>query len=130
MDHKSEYHSAHQFSSGHREQVLESELCGCFYCLKTFPPSEIDGWVGRGEAGVGQTAQCPYCSIDSVIGSKSGVPLTEEFLNGMKQLWFSSKESDEESMERPMSPEEEAIASEVQEALTKLCARDVDPTDS
>ena len=62
-----------------------------------------------------------------VIGSKSGVPLTEEFLSGMKQLWFSTKDPEDESTARPMSPEYEAIALEVEKALTGKDLRDVEP---
>jgi hypothetical protein len=69
--------------------VLESELFGCFHCLETFPPLKIEEWVDEDENEIGQTALCPYCGIDSVIGSKSVVPLTEEFLGTMNQVWFS-----------------------------------------
>lgn len=89
MFQRTEYHSAHQYSSNHREQIEESELCGCFYCLETFKPSKIEEWVDEDENEFGQTALCPICGVDSVIGDKSGVPLTKEFLGGMNQVWFS-----------------------------------------
>jgi acetone carboxylase gamma subunit len=38
--------------------------------------------------GVGQTALCPECGIDSVIGDASGYPITEAFLGKMKTFWF------------------------------------------
>jgi hypothetical protein len=88
MAQKTEYEMAHQHSSNHRKQVLESETCGCFYCLSIYPPSEITEWVDENQTGVGQTALCPKCGIDSVIGSKSGVPINREFLSCMKQTWF------------------------------------------
>ena len=84
----SEYYAAHQYSSNHREQVLESKQCGCFYCLEIFPPSKIDEWVDENENEIGQTALCPFCGVDSVIGSDSGVSITEEFLKAMHQVWF------------------------------------------
>jgi acetone carboxylase gamma subunit len=37
---------------------------------------------------MGTTALCPYCGIDSVIGDKSGFPITKEFLEKMYQHWF------------------------------------------
>jgi hypothetical protein len=88
MLNKTEYHSAHQHSSLHRKQVLSSDLCGCFYCLAIYPPSKIVEWVDEDDNGVGQTAMCPECGIDSVIGSKSGVPLTKDFLQNMHKIWF------------------------------------------
>ena len=63
-------------------------MCGCFYCLTVFRPDEITWWVD-GE----MTAVCPHCSIDSVIGSASGYPLTPEFLTRMKQHWFGTPAS-------------------------------------
>jgi hypothetical protein len=75
---------AHKHSSKHREEMRNSDLCGCFYCEKIFPPSEIVEWVDNGG-----TALCPYCGIDSLIGSASGFQLTKEFLHGMCEHWFS-----------------------------------------
>jgi hypothetical protein len=37
---------------------------------------------------MGQTAICPRCGIDSVIGDESGYPVTREFLAAMKAHWF------------------------------------------
>jgi hypothetical protein len=80
---------AHRHSSLHREEVLASEVCGCFYCLQTFSPGEIEEWVDE-EHGtdVGRTALCPRCGIDSVIPSASGVPITHEMLLRMNLHWF------------------------------------------
>jgi hypothetical protein len=79
--------SAHNRSSNHREEILASDRCGCFYCRQTFPPSEIEEWVDERD-GIGTTALCPRCGIDSVIGSRSGLPLTWEFLREMHEYWF------------------------------------------
>lgn len=74
---------AHKHSSHHREEILASESCGCFYCLKIYAPSRIQLWTDADT-----TALCPYCHIDSVIGLKSGYPITVEFLTKMYQHWF------------------------------------------
>jgi hypothetical protein len=80
---------AHRHSSYHRVEVLASELCGCFYCKALFPPSEIEEWTDVSEVYPdGNTAICPKCWIDSVIGSEAGYPLTQEFLERMRQHWF------------------------------------------
>jgi len=89
MNNKHNHKTAHQHSINHRQEIMESETCACFHCLKTFTPSKITEWVDENEKEIGQTAMCPYCAIDSVIGDKSGIPLTKEFLSGMKQTWFS-----------------------------------------
>lgn len=78
---------AHKFSSHHRESILKSKKCGCFYCLHIFLPNEIQMWVDEDEKGIGQTAICPYCSIDSVIGD-SIIDFNDNFLKEMKAHWF------------------------------------------
>jgi hypothetical protein len=39
-----ELKSAHKHSSFHETEILASEKCGCFYCFRTFDPSEIEEW--------------------------------------------------------------------------------------
>jgi hypothetical protein len=52
----------------HRDEILASDMCGCFYCLAVFPPNEVTEWTDK-TVGIGQTALCPKCGIDSVIGA-------------------------------------------------------------
>ncbi len=78
-----DYILAHKFSINHRKELLASDLCGCFYCLKMFPPDEIGEWIDDSN-----TALCPYCGIDSVIGSLSGFKIDTDFLRKMKRHWF------------------------------------------
>ena len=75
--------SAHEWSSYHRKTLSESDVCGCFYCLQVFTPSEIEDWTDDDD-----TALCPKCGIDSVIGSVSGYPIEREFLKKMHDHWF------------------------------------------
>lgn len=77
------YDPAHQHSIYHRDEIVRSERCGCFYCLRIFPPSEIEEWVDEG-----QTALCPYCGIDAVLGSASGIEISEDFLSQMRERYF------------------------------------------
>jgi hypothetical protein len=75
--------TAHKHSIHHRAEILASASCGCFCCLKIFPPSQIANWYDQS-----QTARCPHCGIDSVIGSGSGYPITADFLIQMEDHWF------------------------------------------
>jgi hypothetical protein len=74
---------AHKFSSHHKKGLEEDKKCGCFYCLEIYSPTLITEWIDRD-----QTAICPHCGIDSVIGESSGFPITKEFLEKMNQAWF------------------------------------------
>lgn len=82
------YRQAHKHSFHNRSEILASKLCGCFYCGATFAPEEIQEWLDEDESDVGQTAVCPRCGIDSVLGDASGYELSEEFLDRMREHWF------------------------------------------
>jgi hypothetical protein len=75
--------TAHHHSSGHRDELMRSTLCGCFYCGETFEVSQIQQWIDDGH-----TALCPHCEVDAVIGSASGFPVTDSFLQEMHNYWF------------------------------------------
>ncbi|PSJ59651.1 cytoplasmic protein [Pseudaminobacter soli (ex Li et al. 2025)] len=74
---------AHKQSIRHRGEIEASGIRGCFYCLETYSPTEITEWTDEG-----QTALCPRCGIDSVLGDASGVPITSDFLTRMSRHWF------------------------------------------
>jgi hypothetical protein len=80
---RSETEDAHKHCIHHRAELERSDSCGCFYCFAIFPPSAITEWVDDG-----QTAICPFCPADSVIGSASNYPITREFLEAMHGHWF------------------------------------------
>ena len=87
-----DYIEAHKYSSNHMGQLKKDKICGCFFCLRIFPPSEIKDWLisedKTNQADTYGTALCPYCCTDSIIGESSGYPITEEFLKKMKDYWF------------------------------------------
>ncbi len=49
-----------------RKLLEASEWCGCGYCCMMFPSAEIKHWIE--EPNGDQSAQCPYCSVDIVLG--------------------------------------------------------------
>ena len=58
-----------------RDEILRSDVCGCYFCRSTFPATEVADWVDQDDAGVGRTALCPRCGVDAVVGSASGLPV-------------------------------------------------------
>ena len=78
-----DYVRAHKHSSNHRDELLQSDLCGCFFCLSIYPPGQIEEWTDEDT-----TALCPKCGIDSALGSASGFPIEREFLDRMRRFWF------------------------------------------
>jgi hypothetical protein len=80
--------TAHRHCSNHRKELERSEICGCFSCCRTFTATAVEEWVDDEDG----TAICPYCSVDSVLGSASGYPVSEQhFLRAMHALWFENE---------------------------------------
>lgn len=79
-----DYIDAHRFCINNRRELEKDAVCGCFYCLKIFDPKEIIEWIEDTSG----TAICPYCGIDSIIGTYTGYPITHEFLEKMYRYWF------------------------------------------
>jgi len=83
------------FKAGwHRQNIIKSKICGCFYCLEFFSPSDIKEWIDElldGSRGPGQTALCPKCGIDSVLPDKLDCVLDLKLLEAMNREYFSEK---------------------------------------
>ena len=62
------------FSKNNKPDLLTDTACGCYSCLRTFPPYEIKDW----QADLFGTALCPYCGNATVIGKSSGYPISTE----------------------------------------------------
>lgn len=79
---------SHRFSFVNKDQILASDIVGCFYCKQLFTATEItiEDYIQDKNNG---TAECPYCHIDSVIGDASGIELSFEFLGAMNEYYFS-----------------------------------------
>jgi hypothetical protein len=86
--------AAHEHCSNHRTELAASTVCGCFHCCRLFAPGEIVDWIDPAPEMVeevgrpGQTARCPRCGIDAVIGDRCGFPITAVFLDVMRAHWF------------------------------------------
>lgn len=70
-------------ASEHKDEILISEICGCFFCESRFPPAEITKWHEEE-----QTALCPKCGLDAVIGSASSTEISKKTLNDMNKAYF------------------------------------------
>jgi hypothetical protein len=84
--------SAHKHCIRNKEEILSSDLCGCFYCLSLFKPDRIVDWLKEDCTDTNSdniyTALCT-CGVDAVIGSASGFPITTQFMQAMHAIWFS-----------------------------------------
>lgn len=79
------FKDAHRHSIHNRTELGRSTSAGCFFCLGTYPASSIVQWADPEN----DTACCPTCGIDSVIGDATGLPVADRsFLSEMKKIWF------------------------------------------
>lgn len=86
---KLDFNKAHEYSNNNKSELVRDPVCGCFYCLRIFKPSEIKEWILEdNDCDHRGTAICPYCGIDAVVGESSGDPITDEFLSEMHSAWF------------------------------------------
>ncbi len=70
-------------ASKHRVELEASDRCACFFCFRKFAPTDIKVWIEGS-----QTALCPGCGIDAVLGSASPHSIDDRFLRKMHQHHF------------------------------------------
>jgi hypothetical protein len=75
--------NAHHHCTSNETALAISNLAGCFYCCQIFPAAQVTEFLE-----IEQTAICPKCGIDSVIGDVSGLAITAMFLERMHDYWF------------------------------------------
>jgi hypothetical protein len=71
-------------SIGNKARLADAKDCGCFFCLSHFPASAAEYWDDEG----GETAVCPECGIDSVIGEYDDERVSDDLLRAMKERFF------------------------------------------
>lgn len=66
--------------------IKKSRICGCAHCLNIFSPKMIREWTHDGE-----TALCPHCSSNRVIGNKvdsvKNISITKKLLQEVKETY-------------------------------------------
>jgi hypothetical protein len=87
--------AAHRHTTNNRAELEASRLCGCCSCTAIFPTEEIVAWTGldmsnfeNPDAASAETALCPRCGSEALLGDTCGYPITPDFLNRMNQSWF------------------------------------------
>ena len=87
--------AAYRYTSNNYAQIQRSRLCGCCKCVQTFLPDEIVGWTGLDTTNMDdpaavdkQSAMCPRCGTEAVLGDACGYPVDAKFLSLMNDAWF------------------------------------------
>ena len=82
MDREREASRLHRHTRLNRMELEASEVCGCIACERIYFPGEIVRWVNE------ETALCPHCGVDAVVGSASGIPIMPGVLRRAHERWF------------------------------------------
>jgi hypothetical protein len=82
LDREREASRLHRHTRANRMELEASEVCGCIACERIYFPSEIVGWLDE------ETAVCPHCGVDAVVGSASGIPIMPGVLRRAHERWF------------------------------------------
>ena len=82
MDREREASRLHRHTRANRMELEASEVCGCIACERIYFPSEVVRWAE------GETALCPHCGVDAVVGSASGIPIMPGVLRRAHERWF------------------------------------------
>lgn len=69
--------------TNNRDKIKVSTSCVCIYCTKFFSPTDIVDWADHGN-----TALCPLCGIDAVIGATSKTVLSQAVIDFLHEQWF------------------------------------------
>lgn len=85
---------AHMHTIHNRHEVEASQVCYCICCRSFFKPEEIDSYADEGD-----TAICPYCDCDAVLGEACGIKLTDDLLEQLHNKYFSTDDIEDEGME-------------------------------
>lgn len=88
---QSALNACHSHSSNNRSEIERSSSCHCFFCRGSFAASGIQKWIRPRGTATEDTALCPLCGVDSVIGDASGYEMTPAFLGAMHEFWFERK---------------------------------------
>lgn len=77
---------AFKHTTSNRAQLESSTTCA---------PQEVVAWAGLDissfddpASAQGETALCPRCGSEALIGDRSGVAITADFLHRMNLAWF------------------------------------------
>lgn len=85
------FNQIHSECKDHETAIERSFLCGCFYCKRTFYPTEITDWLDDAREGYERTAECPKCGIDAVLPTSEHYEINNELLEAMYYYYFSGK---------------------------------------
>ena len=94
-----DWHHMSDLAIHNKNSLLTSTWAGCYYCLNVFSINTIQEFVDLEE----DTALCPKCGIDAVVGDVTGYPVTDKgFLYEMHCYGFQNPAQSENDVKKPI----------------------------
>ena len=81
---KNELEQYHKLTNNYDVLILNTQICGCFFCCQFFVSDTIKEFTNDG------CALCPFCGIDTIIPLTCWPDMTKELLEEMYLYWFES----------------------------------------
>jgi hypothetical protein len=79
-----EYTSNATHSYRNKHTLSSSNTIVCYFCFNYMKPNDITEYTDNGE-----TALCPHCNVNAVIGDHSKLPINDEmFIKHMRYYAF------------------------------------------
>ena len=80
---KEEMKGIHSHTLRNRKEIEASDNCVCISCCEIFYAAAVEDYIDEGE-----TALCPICGIDAVIGDCTGISMDTETVNELNKEFF------------------------------------------
>ena len=80
---KEEMKGIHSHTMRNRKEIEASYNCVCISCCEIFYASKVEDYIDEGE-----TALCPICGIDAVIGDCTGISMDSNTLSELNKEFF------------------------------------------
>lgn len=69
----------HEHSFKNKEEILRSCKCLCFHCFRTYNSNDVEMFIPENDGN--ETALCPLCITDTLIGDASGFELSDQLID-------------------------------------------------
>ena len=69
----------HKHSFNNKFEILNSHKCACFHCFRIYDSADVDTFSKETDGQ--ETALCPLCISNTIIGDASGFNLTDELID-------------------------------------------------
>lgn len=74
---------AHSHTIRNRSEIARSHICVCLCCKARFKAAEVTGYIDSGE-----TALCPCCGCDAVVGDSSCADISPQAVEELNKKYF------------------------------------------